>query len=137
MSTSALDPSEVYLEIESFYNCLKIGYYESKFEAMSDLDIILNELNDLKIKYELIVEKYDFNVEYDGLPKYAVNMPKWTRDQIRSTYNEIRNLKIKIQEDGVNFMREQLPSGGSKPTATKKGQKPNAPNGPQLLPFPD
>jgi len=114
------DRNEVYDQIESFYRCLEIGYYSKQDQALMDLDGLMDEIKELWRKYEIIIDKFQHNYQYDGSPIYAINMPKFTRDQIRSTYFELQNLEKKIRKDGLNSMRKQLPDGRTKSSATKK-----------------
>lgn len=92
---------DTYNVIRIFKSKLSTRYYNDKEEALEELNDIINAVCILKEKYEDIVENFQDNNKTDDSPKYSVNMPRWTRDQLRSTYNELLTIERNIRIKGV------------------------------------
>jgi hypothetical protein len=92
---------DTYNVIRIFKGKLSTRYYNDKEEALEELNDIINDISILKEKYEDIVENFQDNNKTDDSPKYAVNMPRWTRDQLRFIHNELLTIERNIRIKGV------------------------------------
>ena len=72
------------------------GLFSDKEELLEELLEIIKEVERVKEHFETIIEEYDHQQPNDGRPYYGINMPKWSRDRARDTFNELKALYWKI-----------------------------------------
>lgn len=76
---------------------LKANYkFVDKDDALEELREIISIVELVKEEFELAVDEYNLQQPKDGRPYYGINMPKWSRDQARTTLNDLYALKMKI-----------------------------------------